>query len=407
MCAKDTSQTQRRYQSAATCLDFFEAVHRRRVDPLMYCHLTLEAPLECARLKHAVAQTRSVVPEVFCVYDFRRNAFVDEGFTAEAMVFSGAPPVRWRLDRRPQLQIYMNGRSLSIGMSHLLADGRGFLQYLYLLAFFYRMPYAMWSPQNVRTPAPVIVAARVQRPTMQTCRWRHWRMPPLRPRSTGKTALCVRERLTLPEFQRLHDKARRVHVTLNDALLAAYAQVIARQKGLRTVVLPCPADLRPYHAAAGEMLTIANMTGLFRRVTIDMAASHSFSDTLQQVQLEMGLQKSHQRCFEGLKTLQRLYCFLPTPVLAAIVQVNHCPAVVSYSNIGCIDHEKLTFGEVGVAQCYLTGSYRRPPDFQLTVSTFRQTCTLVSTLIGTPADGALAQQVLRRVKMTLMDWAAT
>ena len=145
MCAKDTSQTERRYQSAATCLDFFEAVHRRRVDPLMYCHLTLEAPLECARLKHAVAQTRSVVPEVFCVYDFQKNAFVDEGFTAEAMVFSGAPPVRWRLDRRPQLQIYMNGRSLSIGMSHLLADGRGFLQYLYLLAFFYRMPHAMLS----------------------------------------------------------------------------------------------------------------------------------------------------------------------------------------------------------------------------------------------------------------------
>lgn len=76
---------------------------------------------------------------------------------------------------------------------------------------------------------------------------------------------------------------------MNEVFLAAYARVITRLHGMETVLIPCPADLRRFGNFA-HVLTVANMTGLYR-VAVEVRKEHRFTDTLQQLHLEMLTQK--------------------------------------------------------------------------------------------------------------------
>ena len=52
----------------------------------------------------------------------------------------------------------------------------------------------------------------------------------------------------------------------------------------------------------------------------------------------------------------------------------------------------------------MTGTYRLPPDFQLSISSFRNVCTLNCTLIGTIQDQQTGYNILKLVKEELLDW---
>ena len=132
------------------CMDFVEATHRNQVYPLLYCRMETMGNLDTARLKNAIHLSSKIVPEVLYSYDFRRGCFVNQGFTADHTVIikqydlveaDQVEALRWDLSQRPQLRItiYREERkdTVLIGMSHILTDGNGFLQYLYLLASLY------------------------------------------------------------------------------------------------------------------------------------------------------------------------------------------------------------------------------------------------------------------------------
>lgn len=70
-----------------------------------------------------------------------------------------------------------------------------------------------------------------------------------------------------------------------------------------------------------------------------------------------------------------------------------------------IEHEKLFFQECNVKECIITGSYRQSPDFQLTVSSFNNICTLNCTLIGDEETKIAAEKILSLVTAELLEWA--
>lgn len=63
-------------RESENCMDFIEAVHRRRVYPLMYCHAELSGSLNIEILKQAVSTSSQFVPEILCAYDYRHNRFI-------------------------------------------------------------------------------------------------------------------------------------------------------------------------------------------------------------------------------------------------------------------------------------------------------------------------------------------
>ena len=106
--------------------------------------------------------------------------FVDLGYTAddvvqyatECMVFI----LPQNLDSHPQFRMIIipqGDRELVIAvMSHVLADGAGFLQYLYLLAAFYNGNQPERKIQNQRDVSFLLKGIRVLTPTEQT---RHYK----------------------------------------------------------------------------------------------------------------------------------------------------------------------------------------------------------------------------------------
>ena len=393
------------------CLDFVEASHRHRVYPLMYCHMEILGHLDINHLKQSVSLSSEIVPEILCAYDFKKNCFVDLGYTADNVVRYAtedmASILRQDLDNHPQFQIFIisqeNHELVIAVMSHILADGEGFLQYLYLLAALYNGKRLDKNVQNHRDISPLLKDIHVLAPTEQAKRHKHLPISPLRPAETSNQFLCLTSQISSRDMELIHQKAKESGTTMNDVFMTAYARVIAQLQNINTVILPCPADLRRFYPQL-DALTIANMTGIYRMITIEVPPGCSFNRTLQQVHIEMTLQKSRYHCFVGIKALNRIFHKVPHNLLRQAIKTTYRLVPISYTNLGIINHEKLCFKGCVVQNCFITGTYRLSPDFQLTISTFKNVCTLNCTLIGGKNDEENGQYILDQVKSEILDW---
>ena len=392
------------------CMDLVEAAHRHKIYPLMYCHIEIKGQLDINRLKTAIQQASHYVPEILYTYNFRLGKFTDIGLTKDDVVLQEKTLLDWDLSVKPQVQINISRQEkqdiVTIGMSHILTDGEGFLQFLYLLSLLYNEPYADFPYSNYRAITPFLENIHVQKQTEQTRQGKRTKIPPLRNFSSGTDYFCIVSKISREDFLLLHAKAKRNHSTLNDVFMTAYSRVIARTKDIDTVILPCPADLRRFGHVT-DKLTVANLTGIYRRIVIEIKPQHTFLETLSQVHIEMELQKSRYRCYAGIKLLNSTFHKIPRKLLQQIIKANYRILPVSYTNIGRINHQKFRFNDCIIENCYITGTYRLPPDFQLSISTFQDVCTLNCTLIGQPEDERIGQYILEQVKKELLDWVQT
>lgn len=394
------------------CLDFVEASHRHQVYPLMYCHIKILGHLNDDKLRQAVALSSKVVPEILYTYDFSQNAFVNLGHTPDDVIKymdieKFAASLRQDLTSSPQLQILIAQKEkhdlVVIIMSHLLADGEGFLQYLYLLASLYNGNRMDAKIKNQRDISPLLDNIHVLPLTEQTKIHKHCSVPALRSNEKGNLLFCLTSQISNDEMENIHQKATQLGVTLNDVFMTAYARVIARLQDIDAVILPCPADLRRF-SSEPQYLTVANMTGIYQRITVEHPCQYEFSSTLQQIHIEMLLQKSRYRCFSGIKVLNKIFPYIPHNIVGFFIKAAYRLLPVSYTNFGIVNDEKFFFKDCSIQDCFLTGTYRIAPDFQLTVSTFRNTCTLNCTLVGTEYDKAQGQYVLDQIKCEILEW---
>ncbi len=392
-------------------LDFVEAAHCNKVYPLMYCRMVLQGHFNIDKLKSAVHLSSQYVPEILYTYDFKRGRFVNQGLTTDNAViitcFDDETALRWDLSKNTQLQIAIckeeQQNTIIIGMSHILTDGTGFLQYLCLLASLYNGNPPGSKLQNARDISPILKDIRVQSPTEQTKYGRRIEVAPLRPHNNGTQFFCLNSTIAPNDLTAIHVNAKKSGATLNHAFIAAYARVIARLQNTDKIVLPCPADLRRFQPEQ-DNLTVANMTGIYKKIIVEINPRHTFSETLSQVCIEMNLQKDRCRCFAGMRLLNVAFHKTPRFVLKKAIRAGYPLLPVSYTNMGIINHEKLYFQDCSIKKCYLTGTYRLPPDFQLSISTFRNTCTLNCTLIGEACDESIGQTILEQVKKELLEW---
>lgn len=392
-------------------LDFVEATHSNKVYPLMYCRMVIQGNLDIEKLKDAVNLSSQYVPEILYTYDFKRAGFVNRGLTVENVFILDRLGLEadfgWDLSKNAQLQIAIYKEEqqsiIVIGMSHILSDGAGFLQYLYLLAALYNGTPPDSKLQNTRDISSLLKNIRVQPPTEQIKCGRQIVVVPLRPFNNGTQFFCLNSIIAPNDFTAIYMKAKKSGATLNHAFIAAYARVIARLQNTDKIVLPCPADLRRFQAEQ-DNLTVANMTGIYKKIIVEINPQHTFSETLSQVCIEMTLQKDRCRCFAGMRLFNFAFNKTPSFVLKKAIRIGYRLLPVSYTNMGKIDHEKLYFQDCYIKKCYLTGTYRLPPDFQLSISTFRNTCTLNCTLIGKDGDESIGQSILEQVKKELLEW---
>lgn len=395
--------------SSCECMDLIEIAHKDRIYPLIFCKMKISGQLDIQRLKTAIQQSARYVPEIMQSFDFDKKRFVDRHLSVDQILsvdgcdFDGCNG--WNLSRDVQLKVavFRNPakENVIIGMSHILTDGNGFLQYLYLLSALYNKGISRESIINCRRMKSVF--GHIPFGASGIRRTKDIEMQPLCGTNQGNKSYCICSSLCNTDFLAVRMKARKCKATLNDVFMTAYARVIARQQNKEFITIPCPADLRRFFST-GETLTVANMTGLFRTVSVRVKSNASFDAILLQIHTEMQKQKEKLKCFKGIGLLNFAFHKIPSGLLTDIIRSRYRVNPVSYSNMGRIDAEKLAFENCFIENCYLAGTYRKAPDFQLSVTTFRDCCTLNCMLIGNEQRRKEGQYILSEVKRELLQW---
>lgn len=394
-------------RTACEGLDLIEIAHRRRLAPFLYVHLRMEGAPELERLKRAVAASCRYVPEVLAGVDYGRCCFAERGLSAEDVLIrweqEDCSLLRWDLQKGPQLRLLLRrepqGSRLLACVSHILTDGSGALQYLGLLCALYNGDALPDGLRNVRSVREILRENPV--PPLSRQSWERNRPGAARPPSAGEAFFWCRCTLSPQELAAVRQAARAQGATLNDACLTAYARVLSRQRGGRTVTLSCPADLRRL-ARNRQALTVGNMTGLYRGITASAAPDDCFAAALRQIRRQTARQKAGRACCSGIPELERAAERVPGAVLCALLRRLDGPPETSYTNFGAVGEAGLRLSGCRVTDCFLTGTFRRPPSFQLSVSTFREVCTLSCALAGSAQDARNSQRLLEQIKRELL-----
>ena len=390
---------------------FYSSAH----NPLIRALIRFPGRLDPDLLRRAVDLSASSVPQIRCVFSPQSHGWEDRGFRADGIVRVTETADEGtaerllldtiRFDSEPQLKIHLvrgpESDALCVILSHLVADGAGFKQYLYLLAALYRR--CAQTPGYIVPPEPLdrgvgqifrgmspLERLRILRLPMEYHKQEEEMYLPMEA-DQGEPATVLR-RIENGLLTSLKQYAKKSGATLNDLLLTAYGRTHHALTGCADLDLPCPVDLRKY-LPGNARCGICNLTSnYFCRVSSQK--EEPFRETLKRVSAQMNAQKENRNCLKGPMLLDFLFTALPYPARKKLFERSFYIPVISFTNLGVLDGKRLDFGNGKVADAYLATAVKHPPSFQVSVSTFGGRCTLCSSLYATEQNRAVAGHFL-------------
>ncbi len=435
---------------AAEPFELMQYFYRRSHDPLIRCRIDLPAHIDVSLLKRALEVSTTAAPLVFCVFDEDRGVWakqecdandavslVDVNLANEHLanehrasgdhisgdqVSEDNPPslesaLLQSLDHHagPRLRIcVMRGGekdTLCIIVDHMICDGAGFKAYLYLLAGIYSAMENGSDGRNLVDGYPTrrdfgqvsqnigfmrklgIVFAGASAPSEN---------PEMRLSLQGdaKDARLARAIMSPADFIRIRAYAKSRMATVNDLLLTAYARTLRNRTGCCDIVLPCPVDLRRY-GKAGQRFGFCNLTSNYF-CHLEMRRDAPFDETLSAVSAQMKAQKESDACLKGPLLLHALARVVSRRRLEHVFFKAAGVPVVSFTNLGVMDEDRLAFGAIKPESAFFATALKRPPSFQLSVSTFQDACTMTSSLYANEDDFKRVESFLEEIKSELV-----
>ncbi len=378
--------------------------------PLIRCFVRFGGHVDDDALKRAIDLSAAAVPQLGCCFDGQSHCWRKRGFRSGDMLHTveaahGAEeaarkallsPIDFAVE--PPLKVFLlkgeKQDGLCIIISHLVSDGGGFKQYLYLLAGLYsrcranpafREPPAEPGKRNLNQLLQNL-SFRQKETALRAKTGSSKQDPAMRLPLDGDLSnpLIEIRRIEPDVFSQLTDYARAKRVSVNDLFLTAYARALYRTTGCRDAAIPCPVDLRKYRKE-GQTCGICNLTGNYTcRVTV--GEEDSFEATLNEVSRQMRTKKKSTACLKGPMLYHVLFHLAPFwAVQKLFYKISPVP-VTSYTNLGILDLTRFRFGDLKVEDAFLSTAVKRPPYFQVSVSTCGGRCTLTSSIYGTERD---------------------
>ena len=390
-------------------------------DHQIHCVIRLDAKLDEERLRRAADLLIDAFPLIRSrfVEDSGTPYWEDAGFTAKSVVFlreSNHPDeeiqkvICSRNDEAcgPQMCIYIirgkTADSLCVVINHMLCDGAGFKELLYLLSFAYsqlkknpnyRLPRQNGSRSERQILHAFHMKSKVKILTQRYGLSRHDDSIVFGLEGNKNTPLIVTHTIPRERFLAAKGFAKHYGATVNDLLLAAYLRALHRVLPDRTAVIQCVLDLRkflPHKKAAGPCNLTSDLV-----CDIGPDVGEKFSDTLKLVKHAMDKEKEQASCLHLIMLLEVVFHILPYSLAKrAVLREYHNPPL-AMSNIGVIDSKRLSFDGTLVTKAYITGSVKYCPLFQLALSTFRDEVTLSAAFHGTQADQEKISRFLKSI----------
>lgn len=300
----------------------------------------------------------------------------------------------------PQIRAKMirvsNRDTLCILINHMVCDGDGFKEYLYLIGDIYTgLQNGTYDALNYKTVSRN--SKMVYKKFDFIDRLKIFLLPNEPTKSKNRIFFPLSNRperpfimthtLTCERFEMIKRYSKTNSVTINDIILAAYYRALFKILNLsdnEQLTIPCMMDLRRY-LEKREPYGIFNLSSMII-CNLSCVKGESFEDTVKRVNAEMSKKKNGFPGLHGLSTLNLLFNFLPFSVVKKIIKKNYVNPAIGITNIGIIDSKRLSFGEIPVMDSFITGSIKYPPYFQVALTTYNNSITFSVNLYGSEID---------------------
>ena len=365
-------------------------------DPVIRARLSFSGRIDPDALRRASGLLSEAVPQTRMRFDPDRGLWTDADAsagdivqvvdakgkdTAEKLLLS---PIEFF--KGPQVKIFLvrgeTADMLYVIFSHLVGDGAGFRRYLFRLSELYARCLKGTEPAALR---PMDRSFRqVMREFGRQEKMEILAAPMDYPKQDPSMFLPlkkIREEPFLIErvigketFRSMKAYAKARGATVNDLLMAAYTRAHHAVTGCKQLVLPCPVDLRKY-ASEPDRCGVTNLSGTYL-CTLSTRENEPFDVTLLLVAMQMHAQKNSLACLKGPLLLDWISRLLPFSSFRKIFAEKFQIPIVSYTNLGVFDRERLSFGNAGIVDARVATAVKHAPAFQVSVSTFDGRCTL-------------------------------
>jgi len=304
--------------------------------------------------------------------------------------------------------------SLCFIASHLAFDGMALKRYVYLIAGLYNRSLGFTSGKETlfgkynfdRSFYPVFHSLSILR--------RFLILMPIKKnkkqniilpfsQSDNKSPFFVTESIPSRYFLSIKNKAKAIHVTINDLIMTSYAFALSAYSKQNNISFSCPVSLLKKLPSYPNP-AFSNLTSVFYfQENIDGASS--FSDILKNVHRYFERQKGSTECYKGPFLLSEIFRFLPSSFAFHLVSKIASPPIVSYTNLGILEKDRMRFGTVRPVDAFVVTAVKKEPSFQLSVSTFSDTIHLTSAFFGAEEDRELIKKILAETAEVITDWA--
>lgn len=395
-------------------LNILHTIGLKSLYPIIRCQLDLTGSLNLKRLKQAINLTAKIIPELFCRYDMDNNSWVPVVTDSESLIqvitdsaqLDSTPD--WFIQPQLRVQVQPLGENSKVifTISHILTDGSGFKQFLYLLCSCYNYGEGACKGENTVELNWLDDLLR-DHPVSEHKKVDHPLQPLLLPKIAGKGEQRPKVsglRLSLTATRALLTATRAKHVTVNDVLMAAFGKAVQVFNSDNDMIsLACPTDMRQYINGT-PVLRVANHTARYN-LAIKSPIDEHFDAVVGNMHEKMETLKQDKQFLDSVQSLMSQYRKESVQALQKIVEEDYHVREIGYTNFGIIDADKLKFDGVMVEHCLLTGSFRAAPMFQVACSTFNDELSLGFNMIGNADEVQFGRSVIQQMTNRIQEFS--
>ena len=380
-------------------------------DHQVHCVIKFETKVNSLVMKKAVEILINTVPILSRVYKHNNGSsfwedsgklhtleyfsIVENYQDFEAFTFS-----KTNEEIGPQIKVCLlqaESDSLSIVINHMVADGAGMKQCVYLLSDIYSQLLLVpdYMPANVidgdRGFMPVIsgisLIEKVKilmyniKDNNQSSKYKF----PMSKNENTSPFILTHE-VSTERYNQIRNFCKIHNVTLNDVMLSTYFRVLSRILKIngKFFGIPIMIDMRR-HLNDKSLNALTNLSSTVI-INACVYTEESFSQTLEKISNEM---KNKKNNYFGLNTfikLDTLFRFCKGRLPYKILKHSLKNPNICMTNIGIIESEKLVFESSPISNAFICGSIKYRPHFQMAVSSYNNKMTLSVNLYGSQED---------------------
>ncbi|WP_414732752.1 hypothetical protein [Acetobacterium carbinolicum] len=320
----------------------------------------------------------------------------------------------------PQIKVCLmqaDRDSVSIVMNHMVCDGAGFKQCVYLLSDIYS--HLIKEPDYL--PDYVIDGERGFKKITQSVNFfsriaallfeskdnnqnSDCEFPLIK--SEDAVPFIATHEIEASLYRELRNISKNDKVTINDVILTAYFRALSGLLDMngKPFNIPIMIDMRRYLADKGFQ-AVTNLSSTVA-IRIAVVPGETFSQTLNKINTEMAAKKSGNLGLNTFLKLDLLFKFFPKRSDQLLKNSLNNPKICM-TNLGIVDSKQLYFEKSPVSNAIVCGSIKYHPHFQMSASTFSDKMTFCVNLYGSQSDRETISKFFALIEEELIGYIST